>query len=51
MGLYRPGRDPLGLVEGQDEEFYWRLSNGEIKNGRGKRLVPLSHACPERKKL
>lgn len=26
--------DPLGLAEGQDEEFYYRLSNGEIKNGR-----------------
>lgn len=30
-----PYWDPLGLVEGQDAEFYWRLSNGEIKNGRG----------------
>lgn len=38
-----PYWDPLGLVEGQDAEFYWRLSNGEIKNGRVAMLAVLDY--------
>jgi len=27
-------QDPLGFTKDKDEDGYWRLAHGEIKNGR-----------------
>lgn len=38
--------DPCSIVKDADAKYFWRLQNGEVKNGRGKsRLPPTRFFC------